>query len=364
MTKPSTTPDPKEINLKTSALLEAFPFYVMLIDEDHNILLANSAVQSSLGLNSQNILGQYCPFVVHGLQHPIDNCPLEEAVITNQAVEKEIMDQSSGHWIRSSVYPIGGMTANGKRIFFHMITDITDRKQAEAQVKISSEQLRKLAQHLESIREEEKTNLAHEIHDDLGQILTAIKMDVSWLTKKMPETEGVLAEKAKTINILIDEAIQTVQRVSSELRPGILDHIGLEAAIEWQVQELRKRTEIIFEFTPGEKKIKLDQDRATTIFRICQEALTNVIRHANAGKVKITLTEEPERIVLEISDNGKGISAEQLSNPKSFGLISMRERAYSWGGDVNINSSPGEGTRVKVIMPLVTKANALKTTVK
>lgn len=364
MTKPSTTPDPKEINLKTSALLEAFPFYVMLIDEDHNILLANSAVQSSLGINSQNILGQYCPFVVHGLQHPIDNCPLEEAVITNQAIEKEIMDQSSGHWIRSSVYPIGGTTANGKRIFFHMITDITDRKQAEAQVKISSEQLRKLAQHLESIREEEKTNLAHEIHDDLGQILTAIKMDVSWLTKKMPETEGVLAEKAKTINILIDEAIQTVQRVSSELRPGILDHIGLEAAIEWQVQELRKRTEIIFEFTPGEKKIKLDQDRATTIFRICQEALTNIIRHANAGKVKITLTEEPEGIVLEISDNGKGISVEQLSNPKSFGLISMRERAYSWGGDVKINSSPGEGTRVKVIMPLVTKANALKTTVK
>jgi PAS domain S-box-containing protein len=357
MAKPSTKPDLKEINLKTSALLEAFPFYVMLIDEDHHILLANSAVQGALGLNSQNILGQYCPFVVHGLQHPIDNCPLEEAAITNQAVEREMIDSPSGHWIRSSVYPINETTSNGKRIFFHMITDITDRKLAEAQVKTSSEQLRKLAQHLESIREEEKTNLAREIHDDLGQLLTAMKMDVSWLAKRLPEKEGVLTEKAKTVNGLIDEAIQTVQRVSSELRPGILDHIGLEAAIEWQIQELRKRTEIIFEFNSGAKKIKLDQDRATTIFRICQEALTNVIRHANAGKVKITLNEEPNRVMLEISDNGKGIEKEKLSDSKSFGLISMRERAYSWGGDVEINSRPGEGTTVTVIIPLVSKVN-------
>jgi PAS domain S-box-containing protein len=355
MVKVNKAPDHKEINLKTSALLEAFPFYVMLIDEDHHILMANSAVQSSLGLKSEDILGQYCPLVVHGLNHPIDNCPLEEAVITKQAVEREINDPSSGHWIRSAVYPIGGSTANGKRIFFHMITDITDRKQAEAQVKTSSEQLRKLAQHLESIREEEKTKLAREIHDDLGQLLTAMKMDVSWLAKRLPKTEVLLAEKANTVNGLIDDAMQTVQRVSSELRPGILDHVGLEAAIEWQLQELRKRTEIKFEFKPGNKKIRLDQDRATTIFRIFQEALTNVIRHANASKVKITLDEQPDSIRLKISDNGNGITAMQLSDPMAFGLISMRERAYSWGGDIKINSQPGKGTTVSVNIPLITK---------
>jgi PAS domain S-box-containing protein len=346
-----------DIRLEISDILDAFPVYVMLVDEHHHILLANSAVRTQLGVDPKDIVGKYCPTVIHGLDKPIDACPLEEAAERNQAVEREILDPGSKRWVRSAIYPTRGSTADGRRIFFHMIADITDRKQAEEQLRAANEQLRDLSRHLESVREEERTKLAGEIHDELGQLLTALKIDVSWMAKRLPKAEGLLVEKAKTVNKLIDEAVQTVKRVSSELRPGVLDHLGLTAAIEWQAQQLEKRTEIRFEFKSSAKEIVLDRDRSTTIFRICQEALTNVVRHANASKVKITLKEEPGRIVLRISDNGKGIEEEQLSDPKAFGLISMRERARSWGGDVKINGSPGKGTVVMVSIPLVSRGD-------
>lgn len=346
-----------DIPLSLSDTLDAFPFYVMLIDEHHHILQANRAVHSKLGMYPKDIIGKYCPSAIHGLDHPIDGCPLEKAVETNQAVELEIFDTASGRWVRSSIYPTRGLTSDGRKVFLHMVTDITVRKQAEAEVTASHERLRDLTRHWESVREEERTNLAREIHDELGQILTGLKIDVALMARRLPQTEISFVERVKTINELIDGAVETVKRVSSELRPGALDHLGLAAAIEWQAQELGKRTNIIFEFKPSAKEIVLDRDRSTTIFRICQEALTNVIRHANASIVKITLKKEPVRIVLRISDNGKGIKEEQLSAPQSFGIIGMRERASFWGGTVKIEGSSGKGTVVMVSIPLINRGN-------
>jgi signal transduction histidine kinase len=186
----------------------------------------------------------------------------------------------------------------------------------------------------------------------MGQLLTGLKIDVSWIARRLPKAEVSLLEKTRTMNELIDEAVQTVKRISSELRPGVLDHLGLAAAIEWQAQELEKRTQIRFEFKSTPKEFALDGGRSTALFRICQEALTNVIRHANASKVRISLREGPRRIILRISDNGTGIEKWQVSDSKAFGLIAMRERARSWGGDVMIKGSPGRGTVVAVTIPL------------
>jgi PAS domain S-box-containing protein len=324
----------------------------MLVDEDHYILQANRAVRAKLGLDPKDIVGKYCPAAVHGLDKPIDGCPLEEAVERDQAVEREIFDAASGRWVRSAVYPTKGSTADGRKVFFHMVTDITDRKRAEEELTASREQLRELSQHLESIGEEERTRLAREIHDEMGQLLTGLKIDVSWIARRLPKAEVSLLEKTRTMNELIDEAVQTVKRISSELRPGVLDHLGLAAAIEWQAQELEKRTQIRFEFKSTPKEFALDGGRSTALFRICQEALTNVIRHANASKVRISLREGPRRIILRISDNGTGIEKWQVSDSKAFGLIAMRERARSWGGDVMIKGSPGRGTVVAVTIPL------------
>jgi len=342
-----------DIRLELSDILDAFPFYVMLVDDHHHILQANSAVRAQLGVDPKDIVGKYCPTAVHGLDKPIDGCPLEEAVERNQAVEREIFDQASRRWVRSAVYPTKGSTVDGRRIFFHMIADITDHKQAEENLRVSQNQLRELALHLESVREDERTNLAREIHDELGQLLTGLKMDASWIAKRIPKGEGSLLEKTKTMNELIDEAVQTVKRISTELRPGVLDYLGLAAAIEWQTKELEKRSEISFEFKSHPRDIVLDRDRSTAIFRICQEALTNIVRHAGATRVEVTLKEEPDSVILRVRDNGKGIEKEQLSDPKAFGIIGMRERARSWGGEVEISGIPGRGTRVVVSIPLV-----------
>jgi PAS domain S-box-containing protein len=350
-------PNGLDIRLEISDILDALPFYVMLVDEHHHILQANSAVRIQLGVDPKDIVGKYCPTVIHGLDKPIDACPLEEAAERNQAVEREILDPSSKRWVRSAIYPTRGSTADGRRIFFHMIADITDRKQAEEQLRTSREQLRELSLHLESTREEERTNVAREIHDDLGQILTGLKIDLSWLTKRVGKEQELLLEKMKTMNELVDIAIQRVKKISGELRPGALDDLGIAAALEWQASEFKKLTEIECEFSSDPEDVVLDSDRSTAIFRIFQEALTNVARHAKATKVKATLREKTRKIVLRIRDNGKGIEKNQIDSPKAFGIMGMRERARSLGGKVEITGSPGRGTTVAVSIPLTNQEN-------
>jgi PAS domain S-box-containing protein len=343
------------VGLDILDILDALPFYVLLIDEHHYILQANNAVKAQLGLEPKDIIGKYCPKVIHDLDGPFYGCPLEEAVEKGQAVEREAFDERSGRWISSAIYPTKGMTRDGKRIYFHMVTDITDRKEAEERLRTSREQLRSLSAYLESVREEERKNMAREIHDELGQTLTALKIDLSWLTKRSSNEQELVLEKTKSMSKLVDTAIQTVQRISAELRPGILDDLGLAAALEWQVGEFEKLTEIKCEFPSKPRDIVLDQDRSTAIFRIFRETLTNVVRHANATKVKVGLKEESGKIVLRVRDNGKGIGEKQISDPKAFGIIGMRERVRPWRGEVKISGSPGKGTTVVVSIPLVNK---------
>lgn len=341
-----------DLQLGITDVMEALPFYVMLVDGRHHILQANGAVRKLLQMEPWEIIGEYCPKLIHGVSEPWYACPLEEAVKKGQAVEREAFDENSGRWMRSAIYPTAGKTADGGKIFFHMVFDITDYKQAEEQLRTSREQLRDLSRHLESVREEERTKLAREIHDELGQLLTGLKMDMSWLTKRLAERDRSLIDKIKTMNELVDQSVETVKRISSELRPGVLDYLGLAAAIEWEAQELKKHTGIRFEFKANPEEIVLDRDLSTAIFRICQEALTNVLRYANASKVKISLKEERGKITLIVRDNGKGIDKKKVSDPKAFGLIGMRERARSWGGKVDIKGTPGKGTAVLVTIPI------------
>jgi signal transduction histidine kinase len=238
-----------------------------------------------------------------------------------------------------------------------MVSDITDRKQAEEQLQASREQLRSLSAHLESVREEERKSMAREIHDELGQILTALKIDLSSLTEGSTEEQQLLLGKVKSMSELIDMAIETVKRISMELRPPILDDLGIAVALEWQAEEFSKRTQIKCEFSSKPKDIVLDPDRSTAIFRIFQEALTNVARHSNASKVKAVLTKETEKIVLTVKDNGKGIEKKQIGDPKAFGIIGMRERARFLGGEVRVNSAPGKGTSITVSIPLTKQEN-------
>jgi PAS domain S-box-containing protein len=212
------------------------------------------------------------------------------------------------------------------------------------------EQLRNLASYLQTAREEERTYIAREIHDEFGQVLTALKMDLSWLSKRLP-AEASLPQKVEAMSDLVDSAIQTVRHIATELRPGLLDDLGLVAALEWQAQEFTDRTGLECELHLGEEELILSRDLSTDLFRIFQETLTNVARHAKATKVQVELDNTPDELVLMVCDNGQGITENQISNPKSLGLMGMRERVRFRGGKITFQGIPGRGTTVTVRFP-------------
>ena len=247
----------------------------------------------------------------------------------------------------------------GSLLGFAQVTrDITGLKQAEKQLRDSREQLRALAAYLQSVREEERTRIAREVHDELGQALTGLKMELAWLDKKFAEAGQFpalrfLRQKTREIPEVVDQIISTVRKIATELRPGVLDDLGLEAAIEWQIHDFQKRTGIKCEFASNLSDIALSQERATAVFRIFQETLTNIARHANASRVKIKLEASHGKLLLEVQDNGKGMTARDLSGAKSLGLLGMRERATMLDGEVTIVGHRGKGTTVGLRIPLV-----------
>src|SRR5215831_12120490 len=190
----------------------------------------------------------------------------------------------------------------------------SERRRAQEQLRESHEQLRALSVYLQHVREEERTRIAREVHDELGQALTSCKLDLSLLANKVPANLAPLKEKAKALSAHIDATIQTVRRIATELRPGILDHLGLIAALEWQANEFQTRTGIKCDVDTDLHEPVLTPDLATTFFRIFQETLTNIIRHAGATHVAVHLKEAAGRIILEVKDNGRGISANEISN--------------------------------------------------
>jgi signal transduction histidine kinase len=225
-------------------------------------------------------------------------------------------------------------------------------RRAEEELRQSHEQLRALSVYLQSVREEERTRIAREVHDELGQALTSCKLDLSWIAGKLPSELKPLLDKTRSLTAHIDSTIQTVRRISSELRPGVLDHLGLVAAIEWQANEFQSRTGIKCDVRARVREPLLDQNLSTTFFRIFQETLTNVIRHAGATQVGVSLKQARGKITLEVKDNGRGIARTEMFNTKSMGLLGMRERAALLGGEFKIGVPPrGKGTRVRVSIP-------------
>jgi signal transduction histidine kinase len=233
------------------------------------------------------------------------------------------------------------------------IIDISKRKQAEKELKISGQQLRDLSAYLQSSREQERTSIAREIHDDLGQVLTAFKMDLFWMEKRLLKDQEPLIIKAKSMEKLLDTAIESVERIITELRPGVLDNLGLAEAIDWQAGDFQSRTGVKCKLNLDLADTVLEKEHSTTIFRIIHEALTNVVRHADATMVIISLKKKSGKLMLEIKDNGKGIPKKKILDPKSFGLMGIQERAHVLGGKSKIKGVRNKGTTVTVIIPVL-----------
>jgi len=241
---------------------------------------------------------------------------------------------------------------------FGVMTDLTKRRLIEKKLRRSQETLSDLSRHLQSIREDEARHIAREIHDELGQSLTAMKMDISYLLKKFPDyvkQPALIKKKACSIDKLIDMTIKSVQRISSELRPGMLDDLGLVAAIEWKAQEFEKQSKIPCKLSLCCEEFKIDSKKATAIFRIFQEALTNIIRHANASQVEVSLNKKgtrPLKLELKVKDDGRGIKPAEIESPHSFGLMGMQERLRPFKGTFKIQGSKNQGTALTVTLPI------------
>ena len=294
--------------------------------------------------------GRKCYDYFMGRRSPCPNCGLTQALRTKEMVVTEVVLLKEGQR-PVQVISIPFQDEKGEWLVAEVSVDITERKRTEEALLASREELRSLSARLQSLREEERTYLAREIHDELGQALTALNMDLSWLSNKLPKSQTPLLKKVESMSAVVAATMQTVKRLSSELRPGLLDDLGLVTAMQWQAEEFGKRTWLKMKMTFVPEEMTVERDLSTAIFRIFQELLTNIARHAKATRVEVSLKRKAGALELRVKDNGRGIKKSEIANPHSLGLIGVRERALAFGGRVEIVGIPRKGTRVVVRLP-------------
>ncbi len=323
------------------------------LDKNHRIKLFNRGAEKITGYKSTDVFGKdwfkiFFPAEIINEMEKVwkDSWSQESHSYTNPILIKSGAERVIS-WQTTGIYE--GEEKN--HLLISIGLDITERVQAKTDLEKSHQQLRDLTRYLQNAREKERSLIAREIHDEFGQALTALKMDLTWMSKRLPPDTPILAGKITTMSKMVDDTIRMVQRIATALRPGLLDDLGLVAAMEWQMQEFAERSGITFELHTPEEETTLNRDFALTLYRIFQEALTNVARHANAASVRVELEVDPGEVLLIIGDDGDGITESELAATTSLGLIGMRERARSIGGDVIIQGVPGQGTTVTVCVP-------------
>ena len=258
-------------------------------------------------------------------------------------------DNRIEEWVENYVYklPSGQIVA--------IYQDTSEQKKTLEALKESEENLRNLSRYLNNIREEERKNVAREVHDNLGQKLTALNLDVAWIKQNIPDEVKEIKEQFDPVLDLIEQSIVTVQRISTELRPGILDDLGLVNAIQWQSNEISRRTKLKFTLNLSKDELELSDIVKTSLFRVYQEALTNIVRHANAKSVKVNLESKRKKIIFEIIDDGDGIDQNIINDLTSFGIIGMKERIAAINGDLRITKPRKNGTNIRITVPIKEK---------
>ncbi|WHZ21237.1 MAG: diguanylate cyclase/phosphodiesterase (GGDEF & EAL domains) with PAS/PAC sensor(s) [Nitrospira sp.] len=349
----------REVNDRLTALVQASPVGIVILDAEGLCRLWNPAAEKIYGWREEEVLGRPLPTVVPE-QSDEHRC-LRERVMEDKAfTDLEVLRyRKDGTLVHTSLSTAPLRDPHGTICgVLGLMVDMTQRKQIEFQLSQSRDQLRALMTRLHSAREEEGTRIAREVHDELGQAMTSLKLDLSWVARRlslpeMADSRAQMRERLQGAMRQLDGTIQSVRAIATALRPSVLDELGLAAALDWQTRDFEKRTGIRCEWSMPSVPIPIGPDQATAIFRIYQEILTNVVRHAQASAIHIRLDISANWLVLEVSDNGLGIPASALTHPNSLGLLGMRERATQWGGDLSIRGTAGKGTTVTVRLPVL-----------
>lgn len=329
---------------------------ILLLDET-GFYDCNQSAVSILGYATREDLIHKKPWELSPEKQPDGRLSSEKAA----AMIKKALQQGYNRfeWIHTKSdgkeFPVEVMLTpiiiKRKQTYYTVWRDISERKKAEEKINVYTDQLKQLTGHLLNIREDERKRIGREIHDDLGQQLTAIKMDIAWIDKKTPEDAVIFKEKLKSVIMLLDESNQSVRRILSELRPSILDDYGLMDALNWHAKSFTDNTGIPLEIISSKEDFTLPEPVATCIFRIFQESLTNITRYAKAKKVITTLNIHAHNIEVSIEDDGIGFDKNELKTRRSFGIMGMKERVSSLEGKFEIVSGKGEGTRVSINIP-------------
>jgi PAS domain S-box-containing protein len=336
----------QESERRWKAIVSQAPGFVTIMDEEGRILYINRV---SPGYVMEDVIGTSTLDFLLPSYRPIARRAYRKAFQKGEIVTYDVEGQITKDrtaWYRSRVGPL---YRNGKISSLILVsTDISENKRAEVALKGSFERMRQLAARLQSVREEERQRISLEIHDRLGQALTGLKLDLSSMA---PGAGRENRPRFKSILQSLDDTIRAVRKISTELRPAVLDSLGLKAAIEWQAREFQTRTKTTVRLKIPARDIDPGPDQSVALFRIFQEILTNVARHAEARSVQVDLNRAPRELRLTVADNGRGITKKALSDPASLGLLGMRERALPFGGTVDIEGQRGRGTKVTVRLP-------------
>jgi len=363
---------------RLTLLLESTGEGIFGIDLDGRCTFINRAGAETLGYPAERVIGRNMHYLIHhahgdGRHYPVDECPIFRAFWQGLPcrIDSEVLWRADGSCFPAeySSYPImeDGAVVGAVVTF----VDISERKHAEEMLRRANDELecrvgertealsgalarlRELSAYMHTVREEERTRIAREIHDELGSLLVALKMDVNWLGKRVTDAPD-LGRKLQSMGRMIETAVDNVGRIMTDLRPSILDHQGLWAALEWQAQEFAESSEI-----RCDSRLDIGPDApaptgtlAIAVFRIFQEMLSNVARHAQAAAVTIRIRAGRELLAIEVVDDGCGAPAGAFTSHRAYGVLGMRERAGHFGGELSIDSRPGEGTVVRLSIPL------------
>jgi two-component system sensor histidine kinase UhpB len=324
-----------------------------IVDKDFRVINANDTFATLVGLPKHEVIGSKCHEIFRGDRCDTPECPLTRVLEGEQHVEydadKVRLDGTSVPCIVSATpfrRPDGEIVG-----IVEDFKDISQRKRAESDLRETGRRLRELAAHLQNIREQERSRIARELHDDLGQALTALGLDVRLLKTRLPAENPELHEKTRAMTELISTTADSVRRICSELRPALLDDLGLLAAIEWQAEEFTRRTGIVVDIESTPVDIDLPEELSVAVFRIFQETLTNIARHAHASEVEVRLRLDPGQFRMRVCDDGVGIEAAGEAKGKSFGLLGVRERVRGFGGEMNLSTGCEGGACLEVVIP-------------
>jgi PAS domain S-box-containing protein len=324
-----------------------------IVDRNFRVLKANETFAKLVGLPKNEIIGRKCHDVFWGEMCESPGCPLTRILEGEKDVEYDADKvRPNGTSVPCIVSATPFRRPDGTIIgIVEDFKDISERKQVERNLKKTGVRLRELTAHLQCIREEERSRIAREIHDELGQVLTALSLDVRWLKKRLPVEQMELQDKIQSMAELITATVSSISRICSELRPAVLDDVGLSAAIEWQAEEFTSRTGIACDIQTDPPEIKLSEELSVAVFRIFQETLTNIVRHARASKVEVQLRLTPSEFSMTVCDDGIGIEVSGPRKVKTFGLLGVKERVRGFGGELKLATGDTGGTCLDIVIP-------------